>query len=42
MPTFGMLGKYKIKLHGRDHNPPHVHFEYGDVGVCGWILMSVL
>jgi hypothetical protein len=27
LPTFGRLGKYKIKIYGRDHNPPHVHFE---------------
>lgn len=33
MPTFGVLGKYKVKLYGRDHNPPHVHFEYGDIEV---------
>ena len=33
MPTFGTLGKYKIKIHARDHNPPHVHFENGEIVV---------
>lgn len=33
MTTFGFLGKYKIKLYSRDHNPPHVHIEHADITV---------
>ena len=25
--------KYKVKIHARDHNPPHVHFEFSDIVV---------
>jgi hypothetical protein len=27
LPTVGILGPFKVKIHARDHNPPHVHFE---------------
>jgi hypothetical protein len=33
MPTIGEIGKYKIKIHSRDHNPPHVHFECAGIVV---------
>jgi hypothetical protein len=33
LPTVGGLGKYKVKVHARDHNPPHVHFETAEIVV---------
>lgn len=27
MPTIIQIGAIKIKIHGGDHNPPHVHVE---------------
>ena len=33
MPTIGCLGKYKIKIHARNHNPPHVHLELSEIVV---------
>lgn len=34
MPTISMFFGILIKMNYREHNPPHIHVEYGEYRAC--------